>query len=216
MTSREGALVSVLTKGVFMFNTRLLSIASALILILSLAACKEQEPTTPATGEAEKVAASPVIATPPPPPAPAKAGLPEESMAMALDEGDSKIPATITVPKGCTTFNDTPTNIRVEFGKMGQLFGVQVKEGNEFNTDLDKTAKDMRKNQYGNTNEILEESATLLRFTMAREGGKPSHKFRLLTELAGKKWVCMEGNYGGWSKELAERQLEACKTLAVK
>jgi hypothetical protein len=142
--------------------------------------------------------------------------LPTETETLALDEGESKIPATIDVPKGCETFNDDPTKIRIDHGKMGKLFGVQVAKGNEFNTDLDQIEKDMSENKYGNTNEILEKTDTLLRWTMQREGGEPNHKFQMLITLGEDTWVCKDGNYGGWTEEQSKRQIEACKTLEAK
>ncbi len=145
--------------------------------------------------------------------------LPTEIETLALDQGESKIPATIDVPKGSTTFNDDPTTIRIEWGEgreRGKLFGVQIAKGNEFNTNLGDLEAMMLKNEYGNTNVIVEKTDTLLRYTMQREGGEPSHKFQMILELGGEKWVCKDGNRGGWTEETIKRQLEACKTLKAK
>ena len=120
------------------------------------------------------------------------------------------------MPTGCTTFNDTATTIRVDHGDNGSLFGVQVKEGNEFNTNHAEFAGELRQNQYGNVNEILEENETLLLWVAGREDSDfESHNFRLIMELDGKKWVCTQGNNGGWTREQADRQIEACRTLVA-
>lgn len=145
--------------------------------------------------------------------------LPEEIETLALDEGDSKIPATIDVPKGCTTFNDDPTTIRVNYGEgrdRGKLFGVQIAKGNEFNTNLDELEKGMLENKYGSTNEILEKTDGLLRYTMQPEGGEATHKFQMVLDLGGEQWVCKQGNYGGYDEAAIKRQIEACKTLKAK
>ena len=147
--------------------------------------------------------------------APEEAGVPTETAAIALDEGESAIPATIEVPVGCTTFNDTPTTIRVEWGD-GDQFGVQVKEGNEYNTNLAESASGLRENNYGVTNVIIEESETLLIWTASSDGSEPSFKFTLLQELAGKTWVCTQGNWGGWTREEIDAQIAACRTLTAK
>lgn len=149
-------------------------------------------------------------------PKPATDALPTETESLALDDGESAIPATIDVPKGSTTFNDDPTTIRVEWGKMGKLFGVQVAKGNEYNMNLDEIEKGMLENKYGNTNKILEKTDTLLRWTMQREGSEPNHKFQLLVKIGDDTWVCKDGNYGGWTAEASARQVEACKTLKGK
>ena len=142
--------------------------------------------------------------------------LPAETMTLALDEGESKIPAVIDVPKGSTTFNDTPTKIRVNYGKAGKAFGVQIAEGNEFNTNLDEIEKGMLENKYGMTNKSLEKTDTLYRWSMTSERGDTNNKFQMLIEIDGKTWVCKDGNYGGWTEEQSKRQIEACKTLRAK
>lgn len=147
---------------------------------------------------------------------PAEEGLPKETESLALDEGESAIPATIEVPKGSTTFNDDPTTIRVEWGKMGKLFGVQIAKGNEYNTNLADLEKGMLENKYGNTNKILEKTDTLLRYSMQREGSDPNHKFQMLMKIGDDTWVCKDGNYGGWTAEASARQVEACKTFKGK
>lgn len=145
--------------------------------------------------------------------------LPTETETLALDDGDSTIPATIDVPKGCTTFNDDPTTIRVNFGEKrnaGKLFGVQIAKGNEFNVNLDEKEKGMLENKYGSTNKILEKTETLLRYTMQPEGGEATHKFQMVIELGGDKWVCKQGNHGGYDEAAIKLQIDACKTLKAK
>lgn len=157
--------------------------------------------------------------------APAKAAaadeatLPTETETIALDQGESKIPATIDVPKGCKTFNDEPTSIRVDFGEgrsSGDLFAIQVKKGNEFNLNLGETEKMMLENKYGSTNKILEKTDTLLRWTMQSEGGEPSHKFVMIVDLKGEKWICTDGVRGGYDEAQSKRQRDACATLKAK
>lgn len=147
------------------------------------------------------------------------AKLPTETETLALDQGDSKIPATIDLPKGCTTFNDDPTTIRVNYGEKreaGKLFGVQIAKGNEFNTDLDDLEKGMLENKYGSTNKIIEKTETMLHYTMQPEGGEATHKFQMVLDLGGEKWVCKQGNYGGYDEAAIKRQIDACKTLKAK
>lgn len=152
-------------------------------------------------------------------PEPAAAdALPTETETLALDQG-SKIPATIDVPKGCTTFNDDPTTIRVDFGEgrdRGKLFGVQIAKGNEFNTNLDDLEKMMLENKYGSTNEILEKTDSLLRYTMKSEGMEPAHHFQMIIDVGGEQWVCKQGNHGGYDEAASKRQIEACGTLKAK
>ncbi|MCX4241168.1 hypothetical protein [Paraliomyxa miuraensis] len=145
--------------------------------------------------------------------------LPTETETLALDQGESKIPATIDVPKGCTTFNDDETTIRVDFGEKrdsGKLFGVQIAKGNEYNTNLDDLEKMMLENKYGSTNTIVEKTDTLLRYTMQPEGGQPSHHFQMIIDVGGEKWVCKQGNHGGYDEAASKRQIEACGTLKAK
>lgn len=168
--------------------------------------------------EAPSAAAEPAAETPEPaePAEPEGEALPTETERMALNEGESEIPASIEVPTGCTTFNDDPTTIRIDHGDMGELFGVQVKEGNEFNTNHAEFASELAENRYGNTNEVLEQDDELLLWKVTREDSDHvSHNFRLIVELDGKQWVCTQGNYGGWSREEADRQIEACRTLTA-
>ena len=146
------------------------------------------------------------------------AALPTETEVLALDQGESKIPATIEVPKGCKTFNDDPTSIRVDFGEgreSGKLFGIQVKKGNEFNLNLAETEKMMLESKYSK-NAILEKTPTMLRWTMQNEGSEPNHKFQMIVDLGGTKWICEDGNYGGWTEEASKRQRDACATLKAK
>lgn len=145
--------------------------------------------------------------------------VPTETETIALDQGESKIPATIDAPKGSTTFNDDATSIRVDWGEgreRGDAFGVQVKKGNEFNLNLDETEKMMLKNEYGNTNKILEKTPTLLRYTMSYEGGTPAHNFVMIVDLKGEKWICEQGTNGGYTEEQSKRQQQACATLKAK
>lgn len=161
-------------------------------------------------GDAKAAAPKPADAEPQPP---------TETETLALDQGDSKIPATIDVPKGCTTFNDDPTSIRVEWGEgrsRGDIFGIQVKKGNEFNLNLDETEKMMLKNEYGSTNKILEKTPTMLRWTMQSEGGQPNHKFVMIVDLKGEKWICEDGVSGGYDEAESKRQRDACATLKAK
>ena len=147
------------------------------------------------------------------------AKLPSETETLALDQGESKIPATIDVPKGCTTFNDDPTTIRVNYGEKrdaGKLFGLQIAKGNEFNTDLDDLEKGMLENKYGSTNKIIEKTDNMLHYTMQPEGGEATHKFQMVLDLGGEKWVCKQGNYGGYDEAAVKRQMDACKTLKAK
>lgn len=149
----------------------------------------------------------------------AGATLPTETETIALDQGESKIPATIEAPKGSTTFNDDPTSIRVDWGEgrdRGKLFGVQIKKGNEFNLNLAETEKMMLKNEFGNTNKILEKTPTLLRYTMQHEGGTVNHNFVMIVDLKGEKWVCEQGTNGGYDEAASKRQIEACATLKAK
>ena len=194
-------------------------LVASLALLVAAAGCGKQEP---APAAAPAAAAEPAAAEPTAAAAPAAAAdedtpkLPVETETVALDQGKSQIPATIVVPKGCTTFNDTPTTIRVDYGEDDMLFGVQVKAGNEFNTDLKQFAGELAENKYGVTNVIVEQTDTLLLWTASSDGRKPNHNFRLLTELAGKTWVCTQGNSGGWSREEVDRQIAACRTLTAK
>jgi len=152
---------------------------------------------------------------------PAKADdatLPTEIETIALDQGESKIPATIDVPKGSTTFNDDPTKIRVDFGEgrgRGKLFGVQVGKGNEFNLNLDETEKMMAESKYS-TNKILEKTPTMLRWTMQNEGGPVGNYFKMIVDLKGEKWICENGISGGFTEEQSKRQRDACATLKAK
>lgn len=146
----------------------------------------------------------------------AKPALPSETESFALDGDGNAIPATITAPKGSVIFADTPTSLRVDFSD-DSLFGIRVSKANEFNTNFDEIETDMLKNEYGNTNKILEKTETLLRYTMTYDETKmTTHKFNLILTLGEEKWVCSEGNYGGWTEEQSKGQIEACKTLTAK
>ena len=146
----------------------------------------------------------------------AKPALPTETETLALDGDGNEIPATIVAPKGSVIFADTPTSLRIDFSD-DSLFGIRVSKANEYNTDLNQLETDMLKNEYGNTNKILEKTETLLRYTMTYDETKTTtHKFSLIITLGEDKWVCTEGNYGGWTEEQSKGQMEACKTLAAK
>jgi hypothetical protein len=147
-----------------------------------------------------------------------EATLPTEVETIALDQGESKIPATIEVPKGSTTFNDDATKIRVDFGEgreRGKLFGVQVNKGNEFNLNLDETEKMMAESKYSK-NAILEKTPTMLRWTMQNDDGPVGHYFKMIVDLKGEKWICENGNRGGFTEEQSKRQRDACATLKAK
>ena len=123
------------------------------------------------------------------------------------------------MPKGCTTFNDDPTTIRVNYGEKfdaGKLFGVQIAKGNKYNTDLVETEKGMLENKYGSTNKTIEKTENLYHYTMQREGEEPTHKFQMVLELGEEKWVCKQGNHGGYDEAAIKLQIEACKTLKAK
>lgn len=147
--------------------------------------------------------------------------LPEETESLALDEGESAIPATIEVPKGSTTFNDDPTRIRISYpggeGRdSGSLFGVQIAEGNEFNTNLAETRTELETSDIGGKKTIIKASDELLMWKSETDDGYTSVSFYRLIDLDGKTWVCKQGNYGGWTEEQAKRQVAACETLAAK
>ena len=99
-------------------------------------------------------------------------------------------------------------------GRRESLFAVQIRKGNEYNLNLKDTAADLAKNLYGTTHEILEHDDSLLLYkSTVDDGGFVSHSFSHIVELGGEKWICMQGNDGGWSEEQARAQLAACKTL---
>lgn len=193
-------------------------------LLTSLAACDSSADAGSVKSSAAAAAAPAKAATPPAKAAPAQpakaaeATLPTEVETIALDQGDSKIPATIDVPKGSTTFNDDATKIRVDWGEgreRGKLFGIQVGKGNEFNLNLEETAKMMAESKYS-TNKILEKTPTLLRWTMQNEGGPVAHNFQMIVDLKGQKWLCENGTHGGYTEEQSKRQRDACATLKAK
>lgn len=149
-----------------------------------------------------------------------KAAIPDTTVVIALNTDGHAIPASIEMPTGSTIFMDEPTSLRIGFdgeddmGRQESLFAVRVQKGNEYNLDLKDLAKELAKNPYGNTNEILEQSDELLLYkSTVDEGGFVSHSFQLIVDLGGDKWLCSQGNDGGWSEEEARAQLAACKTL---
>lgn len=149
---------------------------------------------------------------------PAGDTLPADTETLALDQGTSKIPLTIVVPKGCTTFNDDETTIRIDYGDgrdRGKLFGVQIAKGNEYNTNLADVEKMMVESTFSK-NVIVEKTDTLLRYTMQSEGGPANHNFQMVIDIGGQKWVCKQGNNGGYDEAAVKRQIEACKSLKAK
>jgi hypothetical protein len=206
-------------------NKLMILIGTLTIVVLSTACTSGEEDTGVSAGAegaaAEETSAeeAPAEEAPaeeaPAEEAPAEAdGVPTETAPMALNEGASEIPATINVPVGSTTFNDTPTTIRVEWAD-GSEFGVQVKQGNQYNTNLAETASSLRENNYGVTNVVVEETETHLLWTASSDGNEPSYKFKLLVELAGATWVCTQGNWGGWTRAEVDAQIATCRTLAA-
>lgn len=199
---------------------RLLALASIALLVTGVAACDDDADDEEAAEEqqeeeeeTEEEADEEEGAT-----------LPEETEVIALDEGESEIPATIEVPVGVVTFNDDPTRIRLDYedentGRWGpgELFGIRVQEGNEFNTDLDDLVDGMGENEFGVTTELIEHTDDLVKYTSSHEDSDTvNHRFRMLVDLDGDTWVCQDGNYGGYSEEQMERHVEACRTLAAK
>jgi len=149
-----------------------------------------------------------------------KAAIPETTEVIALNTDGHAIPASIEMPTGSTIFMDEPTSLRVgldgkdDMGRRESLFAVGVKKGNEYNLDLAQLAKDLAKNEYGVRHEFLEQSEELLMYkSTVEDGGFVSHSFRLIVDLGGDKWLCTEGNDGGWTEEQARAQLAACRTL---
>lgn len=148
--------------------------------------------------------------------------LPTEKERIVLNTEGHSIPASIEMPKGSTIFADEPTSLRVGYdskdkhGRRKSLFAVQIRKGNEFNLNLKEKATDLAKNLYGSTHEMLEQTEALLLYkSTVTEGGFTSHSFSLIVELGGDKWICMQGNDGGWSEEQARAQIAACKSLTA-
>lgn len=140
---------------------------------------------------------------------------PDESEALALDQDGNAIPATIEVPKGSSIFADSSTSVRIEAGKGGANFGVQVALGNEYNTNLVESAEMLREGGYGATHEVLEETPTRLRYRSTRDGVS-GEAFTLVVDLKGTKWVCKQGKHGGWTDEQVAAQMAACQTLTAR
>jgi hypothetical protein len=38
----------------------------------------------------------------------------------------------------------------------------------------------------------------------------------MVVDLAGKTWVCTQGNWGGWTRANIDTQMAACGTLTAK
>lgn len=189
--------------------TKASSLALSLLLASAVGCSKDNEESAPAPAKAAEAEAPTKAAA-----VPKAASVPTETEVIALDQGESKVPATIEAPKGATTFNDTPTTIRVTF-KDGADFWVDVKKGNEFNLDLDQTEKDLLENKYGVTSETIEKSKDLYVWKSTVDGHS-SQKFKMIVDLAGEKWVCTTGNYGGYEDPQIRRMIEACKTVKAK
>lgn len=197
-----------------------LRILSATVLLLL--ACKGDSNQETADKGAETSSADPSVkkATDKPESKMANDGIPDTTEAIALNSDGNAIPATIEMPTGSTIFADSPTMLRVgldgkdDLGRRKSLFAVQVHKGNEFNLNLEEFAGELAKNQYGTTHEVLEKTDTLLFYkSTVDEGGYVSHSFQQIIELGGEKWLCKQGNDGGWSEEQARAQLKACLTL---
>tara|TARA_R110002096_G_scaffold77896_11_gene183508 strand:+ start:34315 stop:34911 length:597 start_codon:yes stop_codon:yes gene_type:complete len=146
--------------------------------------------------------------------------IPTEKERIILNTDGHSIPASIEMPKGSAIFADEPTSLRVgidgedKSGRRESLFAVQIRKGNQYNLNLKEKTQDLAKNLYGSTHEILQETDSLLFYkSTVTDGGFTGHNFSLIVELGGEKWLCMQGNDGGWSEEQAQAQLEACKTL---
>ena len=191
--------------------------AAALLLL----ACKGEPKTETETSNADTAGKTTSAKdTAPAKEATKKAAIPETTVVIALNTDGHAIPASIEMPTGSTIFMDEPTSLRIgldgkdSMGRRESLFAVGVKKGNEFNLNLADFAKDLLKNQYGSTHEILEQTEDLLLYkSTVDDGGFVGHSFRLIVDLGGDKWVCSQGNDGGWSEEEARAQLAACKTL---
>ncbi|MBL4635027.1 MAG: hypothetical protein JKY56_14230 [Kofleriaceae bacterium] len=188
-----------------------LKILSASLLLL-LACTGDKESDKGAAGSS----AEPTSAKP----AEKSSKVPTDKERIVLNTDGHSIPASIEMPKGSSIFADEPTSLRVGYdgkdkhGRQESLFAVQIRKGNEFNLDLKEKAKDLAKNLYGSTHEMLEQTEALLFYkSTVTEGGFTSHSFSLIVELGGEKWICMQGNDGGWSEEQARAQIDACKTL---
>jgi hypothetical protein len=187
---------------------------------LLLVACKGEPKETESSNQDTASKAVSANETAPAKEAKKKAALPETTEVIALNTDGHAIPASIEMPTGSTIFMDEPTSLRIgldgkdDLGRRESLFAVGVKKGNQYNLNLEKLAKDLAKNQYGSTHEILEQSEELLLYkSTVDDSGFVGHSFQLIVDLGGDKWLCTQGNDGGWSEEQARAQLAACKTL---
>lgn len=91
--------------------------------------------------------------------------------------------------------------------RENDAFGIQIKADNQYNTNLAESASSPRENDCGVTNVIIEDSETLLNWAAGSGGNEPSFKFTLLQELDGATWVCIQGNWGGWTRRRLTRRL---------
>lgn len=147
----------------------------------------------------------------------AEAGLPDETEVLDLDEGEAEVPATIEVPVNASTAVDTPTSVRIEYEDdntgSGELFGIEIREATEFDTDLEHIWNNLDEDEH----ELVELDDELLRYVRPDDAlGRTSNRFVLLVELDDNTWRCSQGNYGGYSEEQVDRQIEACRTLTAK
>ncbi len=147
-----------------------------------------------------------------------EARVPSVTERLELNTDGHAIPASIVVPMGSTVFADEPNSLRIGFdgkdehGRRESLFAVRIRPGTEYNLDLQSTAEELKKNAYGATNHILEQSEHLLLFRTT-VAGFVTHSFSLVVPLRSKPWVCSQGNDGGWTEREARAQVAACQTL---
>ncbi|MFO0636289.1 MAG: hypothetical protein U0168_25945 [Nannocystaceae bacterium] len=136
---------------------------------------------------------------------------------IALDQGDSKIPATIDVPKGSTTFIFDDDQDRIDQrGRDRGKPGVQVGKACRVQLELDEIEKMMVQSKYS-TNKILEKTpARCAGLGAEREGAGPG-RAPLPDDRGpkGQKWICelqpmAATPRSGW------RQRDACATLKAK
>jgi hypothetical protein len=189
--------------------SRLIAVFCASLLVFSSLACDEETDEPEATEEEEEVEEQEEQEEQEEEP---EATLPEETMVLDLQEGESEIPATIEVPVDVNVAVDDPVTVRIDYDN-GELFGIQVRAGTDFNTNLEHTWSLIDEDEH----ELIELDDDLLRYVRPSDAlGRTENRFQLIVELDGQKWLCMQGDYGGYSEEQADRQLEACRTLTAK
>ncbi len=147
----------------------------------------------------------------------AEAGLPEETEVVELDEDDGELPATIEVPAGSSVSVDAPTSIRIEYeddhSNAGELFGIEVREAGEFDTDLEHIWENLDQDEH----ELIELEDELLRYVRPDDAlGRTSNRFIALIAIDDTTLRCSQGAYGGYSEEQVDRLIEACQTLTGK